>query len=203
MCKISLKSYEKLSSSSDKLRMRPDFHVKAAPQVFSDHRVVMMNVNANANNHHVAIIGENDYNGRDHYTTTYNKTTRPHVIDDSKYETTLIDFKFVKDAADNTGVNVNELVRAFVDKIMTKYAGQTALRKAFKMMNISGAGVGTTISHDDLTASLHMLGIWVYTDAAFRLFYIKLAGGINKMITYVSFRAFIEDQNDFIQSCEI
>jgi len=204
MGKMSLAAYERVSSSSDKLRMRPDFHVKAAPHIFTKQAHSFVSANASANNHHNTFSNENEYNGEAHYITTYTKTTQPQSIDDSKYETTLIDFKFVKDDTDHAGIN--ELVRVFVDKIMTKYAGQTALRKAFRMMNtnISSAGTGgTTVSRDDLTAALHALGIWIYTDAAFKLFYIKLAGGINQLITYVSFRTFIEEQHDFTQSCEI
>lgn len=52
MCKISLKAYEKLSSSSDKLRMRPDFYVKSAPHVFSPIK---------ANHSHSGITSENEY----------------------------------------------------------------------------------------------------------------------------------------------
>lgn len=196
MCKISLKSYEKISSSSDKLRMRPDFHVKSTPHFFSHHSNVNdAHKNIMINNSHSIIISEHEYNGRDHYTTTYNKNTQPKIVDDSKYETTQIDFKFVKDDS-----GINELTRIFVDKIMTKYAGQTAIRRSFQMLNITGYGV---ISHDDFTASLHMLGIWLYTEHDFNLFYRKMAGGFNKMITYMSFKAFIEEQNEFVRCCEL
>jgi hypothetical protein len=186
MCKISLKAYEKLSSSSDKLRMRPDFYVKSAPHVFSPIK---------ANHSHSGITSENEYKGPEHYTTTYHKTTQPNITDDTKYETTLVDFKFIKDES-----GINELTRVFVDKIMTKYAGQTAIRRSFQMLNITGTGV---ISHDDFTASLHLLGIWVYTMADFNLFYTKMTGGSNKMITYMSFKAFIEEQNEFTRCCEL
>ena len=198
MCKISLKSYEKLSSSSDKLRMRPDFHVKAAPQVFSHHAATTDTIshkNIAINNSHSSITSEHEYKGTEHYMTTYNKTNPLRIIDDSKYETTLIDFKFVKDDS-----GINELIRVFVDKIMTKYAGQTAIRRSFRMLNITGTGL---ISHDDFTASLHMLGIWIYTTQDFNLFYTKVAGGVNKMITYMSFKSFIEEQNEFTRCCEL
>lgn len=198
MCKISLKSYEKLSSSSDKLRIRPDFHVKSAPLVFSHNATVSAadaHKNLAINNSHSGITSENDYNGREHYTTTYNKITQPKIIDDTKYETTLIDFKFIKDTS-----GINELTRVFIDKIMTKYAGQTAIRRSFRMLNITGTGV---ISHNDFTASLHMLGIWIYTTDDFNLFYTKLAGGSNNVITYMSFKAFIEEQNEFTRCCEL
>lgn len=191
MCKLSLKFYEKLSSSSDKLRMRPDFHVKSAPHVFS-HDVYNQ---SKANNSHSVITSENEYKGPEHYTTIYHKTTQPKIIDDTKYETTLVDFKFIKDDS-----GINELTRVFVEKIMTKFAGQTAIRRSFRLLNISGTGV---ISHDEFTASLHMLGIWIYTTADFNLFYTKMAGGSSKMITYMSFKAFIEEQNEFTRCCEL
>jgi hypothetical protein len=198
MCKLSLKFYEKLSSSSDKLRMRPDFHVKSAPHVFS-HNASIHDTgackNIKANNAHSGITFENEYKGHEHYTTTYNKTTQPKIIDDMKYETTLVDFKFIKDDS-----GINELTRVFVEKIMTKFAGQTAIRRSFRLLNIAGTGV---ISHDEFTASLHMLGIWIYTTADFNLFYTKLAGDIHKMITYMSFKAFIEEQNEFTRCCEL
>ena len=178
MCKISLKSYEKLSSSTDKLRMRPNAHK-----------------NITVNNSHSNITNENDYNGPEHYTTTYNKTSQPQTVDDSKYETTLIDFRFVKDDS-----GINELIRIFVNKMMTKYAGQTAIRRSFQMLNLSGSGI---ISIEDFTSSLHMLGIWIYTKHDFNLFYTKLAGGVDKMITYMSFKEFIEKQNEFIRCCEL
>lgn len=191
MCKLTLKFYEKLSSSSDKLRMRPDFHVKSAPHVFSHDACNQ----SKANNAHSGITFENEYKGPEHYTTTYNKTTQPKIIDDTKYETTLVDFKFIKDDS-----GINELTRVFVEKIMTRFAGQTAIRRSFRLLNISGTGV---ISHDEFTASLHMLGIWIYTTADFNLFYTKMAGGSNKMITYMSFKAFIEEQNEFTRCCEL
>ena len=151
--------------------------------------------NIKANNAHSEITSENEYKGPEHYTTTYNKTTQSKIIDDTKYETTLIDFKFIKD---NSGIN--ELTRVFVDKIMTKYAGQTAIRRSFQILNITGTGV---ISYKDFTASLHMLGIWIYTTADFNLFYTKMAGGIDKTITYMSFKAFVEEQNEFARCCEL
>lgn len=196
MCKISLKSYEKLSSSTDKLRMRPDFHVKSTPSTFSHNASISdAHKNITVNNSHSNITNENDYNGPEHYTTTYNKTSQPQTVDDSKYETTLIDFKFVKDDS-----GINELIRIFVNKMMTKYAGQTAIRRSFQMLNLSGSGI---ISIEDFTSSLHMLGIWIYTKHDFNLFYTKLAGGIDKMITYMSFKEFIEKQNEFIRCCEL
>ena len=196
MCKISLKSYEKLSSSTDKLRMRPDFHVKSTPSTFSHNASTSdAHKNITVNNSHSNITNENDYNGPEHYTTTYNKTSQPQTVDDSKYETTLIDFRFVKDDS-----GINELIRIFVNKIMTKYAGQTAIRRSFQMLNLTGSGI---ISIEDFTSSLHMLGIWIYTKHDFNLFYTKLAGGIDKMITYMSFKEFIEKQNEFIRCCEL
>ena len=196
MCKISLKSYEKLSSSTDKLRMRPDFHVKSTPSTFSHNASISdAHKNITVNNSHSNITNENDYNGPEHYTTTYNKTSQPQTVDDSKYETTLIDFRFVKDDS-----GINELIRIFVNKIMTKYAGQTAIRRSFQMLNLTGSGI---ISIEDFTSSLHMLGIWIYTKHDFNLFYTKLAGGIDKMITYMSFKEFIEKQNEFIRCCEL
>ena len=195
MCKISLASYEKLSSSSDKLRMRPDFHVKASPQIFPSYNMRAAHKNTTVTNSHSNIISKHEYTGPEHYTTTYHKTTQPNITDDTKYETTLVDFKFIKDYS-----GLNELISVFVDKITTKYAGQTALRRSFQMLNITGTGV---ISHDDFTASLHMLGIWIYTTADFNSFYTKMAGGSNKMITYMSFKAFIEEQNEFTHCCEL
>ena len=67
-------------------------------------------------------------------------------------------------------------------------------------MNTYGSNV---IGHDDLVSALHMLGIWCYKENDFSLFYIQLAGGIHNMITYGSIKAFIEEHNEFKQSCEI
>lgn len=195
MCKISLVAYEKISSSSDKLRMRPDFHVKAKPQIFPSYNMDAAHKNITVNNLHSNIISKHEYNGPEHYTTTYNKTTQPRIADDSKYETNQVDFKFVKDDS-----SINELTRIFVNKIMTKYAGQTALRRCFQMLNTTGFGV---ISHDDFTVSLYMLGIQFYTEHDFNLIYTKVAGGANKMITYMSFKKFIEEQNEFTRCCEL
>lgn len=189
MCKISLKSYETLTTSSERLRLRPDFHVKATPQVYSKPTIALT-----SHTHSDIVIG-NNYNGHDHYTTMYNKMTQPNAFDDSKYETTLVDFKSIKDYS-----GVNALIRLFINKINTKYSGQTAIRKAFKMMNTSGSN---DIGQDDLVSALHMLGIWCYTENDFSLFYIQLAGGIHNMITYGSIKAFIEEHNEFKQSCEI
>jgi hypothetical protein len=83
---------------------------------------------------------------------------------------------------------------------MTKYAGQTAIRRSFQMLNLSGSGI---ISIEDFTSSLHMLGIWIYTKHDFNLFYTKLAGGVDKVITYMSFKEFIEKQNEFVRCCEL
>ena len=151
--------------------------------------------NTTVTNSHSNIISKHEYTGPEHYMTTYNKTTQSNITDDTKYETTLVDFKFIKDDS-----GLNELTRVFVDKIMTKYAGQTAIRRSFQMLNITGTGV---ISQSDFTASLHMLGIWIYTTADFNLFYKKMAGGIDKMITYMSFKAFIEEQAEFTRCCEL
>jgi hypothetical protein len=187
--------YEKLSSSSDKLRIQPVCPAKSAPQIFPSYNMNTAHKNSTVTNSHTNIISKHEYNGSGHYTTTYNKTTQSQILDDSKYETTLIDFKFVKDDS-----GINELTRVFLDKIMTKYAGQTALRRCFQMLNTTGFGV---ISHDDFTASLYMLGIRFYTDQDFTTFYTKVAGGANKMITYISFKKFIEEQNEFTRCCEL
>ena len=68
------------------------------------------------------------------------------------------------------------------------------------MLNITGSGV---ISCDNFISSLRMLGIQFYTDHDFNLFYKKVAGGANKMITYMSFKGFIEEQNEFTRCCEL
>jgi len=190
MCKISLKSYEKLTaSSSDKLRIRPVFHANSAPQIFPSYNMTAPHKNSTVTNSHSNIISKHEYNGPEHYTTTYNKTTQSPILNDSKYETKMVDFKFIKDES-----GINELTRVFLDKIMTKYSGQTALRRCFQMLNTTGFGI---ISHDDFTASLYMIGIRYYTDHDFNTFYTKVAGGANKMITYMSFKKFIEEQNEF------
>ena len=192
MCKISLKSYEKMASSSDIHRLMPDPQMKATPQVYS----TTPKTTLTSYTHSDISIGNKYYKGQDHYTTMYNKMTQPNAIDDSKYETTLVEFRSVKDYS-----GVNALIRLFVNKINTKYSGQTALRKAFKMMtNTSGSNV---IGYEDLVSALHMLCIYGHTENDFNSFYLQLAGGIDNIVTYTSLKTFIDKHNEFKQSCEI
>jgi hypothetical protein len=181
-----------MTSSSDIHRLMPDPQVKATPKVYS----TTPKTTLTSYTHSDIAIGNKYYKGQDHYTTMYNKMTQSNAIDDSKYETTLVDFKSVKDYS-----GVNTLIRLFINKINTKYSGQTALRKAFKMM--TNTSETNDIGSDDLISALHRMGIWGYTDNDFNSFYVQLAGGIDNMITYTSLKTFIEKHNEFKQSCEI
>lgn len=143
MCKTSLQMYQKLSSSEDKLRMRPDFHVKSAP----------------------------------------------HECNDSMYETTLIDVKCIKSDS-----GVKELVNQLVVNGLNRFAGQTAVRKLFKLLNVSGTG---TISQHELKSSLRFIGIWVQNECDYDELYNMLACEPTRVITYISFKAFMDAQCEF------
>jgi hypothetical protein len=135
--------YQKLSSSEDKLRMRPDFHVKSAP----------------------------------------------HECNDSMYETTLIDVKCIKSDS-----GVKELVNQLVVNGLNRFAGQTAVRKLFKLLNVSGTG---TISQHELKSSLRFIGIWVQNECDYDELYNMLACEPTRVITYISFKAFMDAQCEF------
>ena len=92
MCKISLKFYENLTTSSDIHRLMPDPQMKATPQVYSTPKTTLTSYTRSD-----IAIGNKYYKGQDHYITMYNKMTQPNAIDDSKYETTLVEFRSVKD----------------------------------------------------------------------------------------------------------
>jgi hypothetical protein len=197
MCKISLAMYHRMSSSEDKIRMRPDFHVTSAPSTYSAHAPTESNANADANanakrmTHSSKLLSFSDeFDGPTHYITTYNKTTQPCKYNDSGYETTQIDYKCVKSDS-----SVNLLVKMFVDNGFNRFAGQTALRKLFKLLNVSGNGA---ITHSELKKSLNLIGIWVQNESDYTTFYNMMACEPDNLITYMSFKTFMDAQCEFL-----
>lgn len=206
MCKLSLDFYNKISSSEDKLRMRPDFHVTSAPCKYSANASNDGTANANTANDNTAananakrmthsskLSFSSEFDGTTHYTTTYNKTMQPCEYNDSRYETTLIDYKCIKSDSP-----VNGLVKTFVDNGLNRFAGQTAIRRLFKLLNLSGNGA---ISYSELKSSLKLIGIWAQTESDYKIFYNMLACEPNNLITYISFKSFIDSQCEFNQCC--
>ena len=195
MCKISLAMYHRMSSNEDKLRMRPDFHVTSAPSTYSAHATTESNANADANtnakrmSHSSKLSFSAEFDGPMHYITTYNKTTQPCKYNDSGYETTQIDYKCVKSDS-----SVNLLVKSFVDNGFNRFSGQTALRKLFKLLNLAGNG---TISHSELKKSLNLIGIWVQNESDYTTFYNMMACEPDNLITYMSFKTFMDAQCEF------
>ena len=188
MCKTSLHMYHKLSSSEDKLRMRPDFHVNSAPCEYSAN-VSAVKANANRMTHTSKLSFSDAFDGASHYTTTYMKTTQPHKYNDSMYETTLVDFKCIKSDS-----SVKALINQLVDNGLNRFAGQTAVRKLFKLLNMSGSGA---MSHSELKSSLHLIGIWPQNESNYDELYTMLAGNLNNDITYMSFKSFMDEQCEF------
>jgi hypothetical protein len=179
-----------MSSSEDKLRMRPDFHVTSAPNTYSAHATTESNANAKRMTHSSKLSFSAEFDGPTHYITTYNKTMQPCKYNDSGYETTLIDYKRVKSDS-----SVNLLVKMFVDNGFTRFAGQTALRKLFKLLNVSGNGA---ITHSELKKSLNLIGIWVQNESDYTTFYNMMACEPDNLITYVSFKTFMDAQCEFL-----
>lgn len=198
MCKISLAMYHRMSTNEDKLRMRPDFHVTPAPSTYSAHATTESNANAESNaksnakrmTHSSKLSFSAEFDGPTHYTTTYNKTTQPCKYNDSGYETTQIDYKCVKSDS-----SVNLLVKSFVNNGFNRFAGQTALRKLFKLLNVTGNGA---ISHSELKKSLNLIGIWVQNESDYTTFYNMMACEPDNLITYMSFKTFMDGQCEFL-----
>jgi hypothetical protein len=185
-----------MSSNEDKLRMRPDFHVTSAPSTYSAHATTESNANADANTnakrmtHSSKLSFSAEFDGPMHYITTYNKTTQPCKYNDSGYETTQIDYKCVKSDS-----SVNLLVKMFVDNGFNRFAGQTALRKLFKLLNVTGNGA---ITHSELKKSLNLIGIWVQNESDYTTFYNMMACEPDNLITYMSFKTFMDAQCEFL-----
>lgn len=168
--------------------MRPVFHVHSAPCEYSSNASVGK-ANANRMTHTSQLSFSDAFDGASHYTTTYMKTTQPHKYNDSMYETTLVDFKCIKSDS-----SVKALVNQLVDNGLNRFAGQTAIRKLFKLLNVSGSG---TISHSELKSSLHLIGIWPPNECNYDELYNMLAGNPNNHITYISFKSFMDEQCEF------
>jgi hypothetical protein len=183
-----------MSSNEDKLRMRPDFHVTSVPNTYSAHAATAesnaeSNANAKRMTHSSKLSFSAEFDGPTHYTTTYNKTTQPCKYNDSGYETTLVDYKCVKSES-----SVNLLVKMFVDNGFNRFAGQTALRKLFKLLNVTGNGA---ITHSELKKSLNLIGIWVQNESDYTTFYNMMACEPDNLITYMSFKTFMDAQCEF------
>jgi hypothetical protein len=124
------------------------------------------------------------FDGGDHYLTTYSKNTEPYLHNDEKYETSLPIIKSIK-----YKTTYDLLKNTFLNKIMTRFKGSDAIRRAFKHIDFTGKGI---ITKNDLKISLNMLGIYLITDDDFNLLYFELAGQPNKMITYIGFKNYID-----------
>jgi len=122
------------------------------------------------------------FDGETHYLTTYSKNNDPQS-DDKRYETTqrLNPIK-CKTTYDN-------LKNIFLNKIMTRFTGPNATRRAYQNIDFSGKGI---ISKNDLKTAFMVLGIHSITDYDFNLLYLELAGQPNKMIMYQGFKNYIE-----------
>jgi len=123
------------------------------------------------------------FDGEKHYLTTYSKNNEPHLLD-KRYETNItrltpIKFKTTYAILRNT----------FLNKIMTRFTGPNAIRRAYQNIDFSGKGI---ISKNDLKTALNALGIYSITDDDFNLLYLELAGQPNKMIMYPGFKNYIE-----------
>jgi len=122
------------------------------------------------------------FDGEPHYLTTYLKNNEPTLID-ARYETThrLIPIK--------CKTTYDVLRTTFLNKIMTRFTGPNATRRAYQNIDFSGKGI---ISKNDLKTAFMVLGIHSITDHDFNLLYLELAGQPNKMIMYHGFKNFIE-----------
>ena len=122
------------------------------------------------------------FDGESHYLTTYLKNNEPKLID-TRYETTqrLIPIK--------CKTTYDVLRTTFLNKIMARFTGPNATRRAYQNIDFSGKGV---ISKNDLKTALTVLAIHSITDHDFNLLYLELAGQPNKMIMYPGFKNYIE-----------
>jgi hypothetical protein len=125
------------------------------------------------------------FDGEPHYLTTYSKNNDPGLLD-ARYDTraniqrlTPIKCKTTYDILRNT----------FVNKMMTRFTGLNATRRAYQNVDFSGKGI---ISKNDLKTALIALGIHSITDHDFNLLYLELAGQPNKMIMYPGFKNYME-----------
>ena len=116
------------------------------------------------------------FEGENHYLTTYSKNNDPHEttqrLNPIKCKTTYDNLKNI-----------------FLNKIMTRFTGPNATRRAYQNIDFSGKGV---ISKNDLKTAFMVLGIHSITDYDFNLLYLELAGQPNKMIMYQGFKNYIE-----------
>ena len=142
--------------------------------------VVRRIVNASAPITHV--VPSHGFDGEPHYLTTYSKNNDPRLLD-ARYETThrLIPIK--------CKTTYDVLRNTFLNKIMTRFTGPNATRRAYQNIDFSGKGV---ISKNDLKTAFMVLGIHSITDHDFNLLYLELAGQPNKMIMYHGFKNYIE-----------
>ena len=149
--------------------------------------VVRRLVNEHSHSTSMTYIPQSDtygFDGGEHYLTTYSKNTEHGLHDDEKYETHLPSIKPIK-----YKTTYDLLRNTFLNKIMTRFKGDTWVRRAYKHIDYSGKGI---ITKNDLKVSLNILGIYLITDDDFNLLYLELAGQPNKMITYIGFKNYID-----------
>ena len=123
------------------------------------------------------------FDGEPHYLTTYSKNNDPLLLD-KRYETTPQRLPPIK-----CKTTYDILRNTFLNKMMTRFTGLNATRRAYQNVDFSGKGI---ISKNDLKTALIALGIYSITDDDFNLLYLELAGQPNKMIMYPGFKNYIE-----------
>jgi hypothetical protein len=126
------------------------------------------------------------FDGEPHYLTTYSKNNDPHSFDEM-YETNVKNATILNPIKCKTTYDV--LRNTFLNKIMTRFTGPNATRRAYQNIDFSGKGV---ISKNDLKTALIMMELLSITDNDFNLLYLELAGQPNKMIMYPGFKNYIE-----------
>lgn len=134
---------------------------------------------------HSAPITYAPHDGETHYLTTYSKNNEPQSVD-KRYETNTNVTRLNPIKCKTTYDNLKNI---FLNKILTRFTGSTATRRAYQNIDFSGKGV---ISKNDLKTALIVLGIHSITDDDFNLLYLELAGQPNKMVMYPGFKNYIE-----------
>lgn len=173
MCKISLSVYNKHSSSEDKLRMRPDFRVNNTPCQYN--KFLPHDCSTGTVRDH------NEFQGPDHYLTNYEQSFKPDQP------------KIVHDISP-----LANLLNIFLDKILTRFGGLNATRKAFKIFDIAGNGIITLAEFKKSINTMYIHSIDRNTDVEEQLYHILSTDcdGI-RCITYASFKRIIDaDDNN-------
>lgn len=132
---------------------------------------------------HSAIQSESShgFDGEPHYLTTYSKNNNEPTLLDARSTQRLIPIK--------CKTTYDVLKTTFLNKIMIRFTGPNATRRAYQNIDFSGKGV---ISKNDLKTALIMMELLSITDNDFNLLYLELAGQPNKMIMYPGFKNYIE-----------